>query len=134
MVQNSRRRDDDVDLVAHAARRLEMPPAVAELAARDLRPEPDAPIDTPAPRDALEVGLNLAPRRVDVAELRVRREGVAVEVRRHVAGDSRIRVLAPGAAEAVRLLVDHHVAVPGLLEPNGGEDARHAGADDREAQ
>src|SRR5262245_36858550 len=64
----------------------------------------------------------------------VERERIAVEVRRHVAGEAGIRVLAPGSAETVGLLVDDDVIAARLAQPDGGEDARHPGPDDSEAE
>ena len=58
------------------------------------------------------------------------RERVAVVVVRVVDAAARIRVLEPGAADVVVLLEDHERHA-GLLQPVGGEQARHAGADDQ---
>ena len=61
------------------------------------------------------------------------REGVAVDVVRVVDAATRIGVLEPGAADVVVLLEDDEVDA-GLLQPVGGEQARHARADDDDAE
>src|SRR5262245_58568491 len=61
-------------------------------------------------------------------------ERIAVEVRRHVAGQAGIGVLAPGSAETVGLLIDDDVIVAGLAQLDGGKDARHPGPDDGETE
>ena len=61
------------------------------------------------------------------------REGVAVEEVGHVDAAARVRVLEPGAADVVVLLEDHHLDA-GLVEPVGRHQARHAGADHRDAE
>ncbi len=60
-------------------------------------------------------------------------EGVAVVVVRVVDATPRIRVLPPGAADA-GVLVDDHERHARLLQPVRGEHARHAGADDQDAE
>ena len=61
------------------------------------------------------------------------RERVAVVVVRVVDATPRIRVLPPGAADA-GVLVDDHERHARLLQPPGGDQARHAGADDQDAE
>ena len=61
------------------------------------------------------------------------RERVAVVVVRVVDPAARIRVLEPGAAD-VGVLLDDHVVDAGLREPVRGEEARHARADDDDAE
>src|SRR5262249_52456086 len=58
----------------------------------------------------------------------------AAKERRHVAGEAGIRVLTPGATEAVGLLVDDDVIAARLPKPDGGENAGHPGTDDRDAE
>src|SRR5262249_60447200 len=58
----------------------------------------------------------------------------AAKERRHVAGEAWIRVLTPGATEAVGLLVDDDVIAARLPKPDGGENAGHPGTDDRDAE
>jgi hypothetical protein len=55
-------------------------------------------------------------------------------VRRHVAGQARVGVLAPGTAQALGLLVDGVVVEAGLLQLDGREDAGHSRTDDEEAE
>ena len=133
VVQHAGRRDDDVDLVAVAARGLDLPAAALERAALDLVAEAEVRHHAVLLRGALEIGLDLSARRIAVAPARVQRERVAVQVRGHVAAEPGIGVLAPGAAEPARLLVDGEVAEPGLLELDRREHAGHAGAEDRDA-
>ena len=71
MVQHAGGRDHDVDLVAMAAGGLELPPAVDELAARDLVAEADAPLEVVVARDPLEVALDLRTGRELVAPVGV---------------------------------------------------------------
>ena len=133
MVQHPGRGDDEVRLVGRSVGELEPPAAALEGAAGHLAAVADERVDPPAPRDVLEVREDLRPRREAMAPLGIERERVAVEVRRHVAGQAGIRVLAPGPAETVGLLVDDDVVVARLAELDGGEDAGHAGPDDGEA-
>src|SRR5207245_7706855 len=58
MVQHTGGRDDDVDVVAVPALRLDAPRAVFEAAARDRVAEPDLPLDAVLVRDLLEVSLD----------------------------------------------------------------------------
>ena len=60
-------------------------------------------------------------------------EGVAVVVIRVVDATPRIRVLPPGATDA-GVLVDDHERHARLLQPARGDQARHAGADDQDAE
>ena len=126
MVEDARCGDHDVDLVAVAARRLELPAPVLELAARDLVAEADELVDLVLARHALEVGLDLPTRGEAVAPLGIGLERVAVEVGRDVAADPRIGVLPPGAADALGLLVHRDVGEAGLVELDGAHDAGHS--------
>ena len=135
VVEHARRRDDEVGRVARCRRRVSICQRPSSNAQRVTSlPKRIRGVDAVAARDVLEVGLDLGARREAMAPLRVRREGVAVEVRGHVAGDARVGVLAPGPAEAIGLLVDREVVEAGLLQLDRAEDARHAGADDDDAR
>ena len=133
VVQHAGGGDDDVDLVAVTARGIEPPAAVRERARGDFVAEPHVADDVVVARNPLEVAVDLGPGRVAVAPLRCEREGVRVEMRRHVARETGIRVLAPRAAQAITLLVHGEVGESGFVELDGAEDAGHAGADDCEA-
>src|SRR5262249_16880393 len=64
--------------------------------------------------------------------LRIWLERVRVQVRRHVARRTRIRVLEPGAAEARGFLEDHEVVDAGAPERDaGGQPRESRSADDR---
>ena len=100
----------------------------------DLGAEPDVVRDVEAVHAVLEVGEDLGllgelPGPVDVG-----RERERVEVRRHVAGGAGIRVVPPGAADAVGLLVDRERLDAGPLQLDAHADAAEAGADDRDAR
>jgi hypothetical protein len=58
-------------------------------------------------------------------------EGIAVVVRRDVAGHAGVGVVAPGAAHAVGLLDHGHVGDAGLAQADHGEHAGGASADDQ---
>jgi hypothetical protein len=83
---------------------------------------------------ALEIRLDLGAEREEVAPLRIRFERIRVAVRRHVAGQSRVAVLAPGAADARGLLEDRDVVEAGFAQLDAAQDAGHAGADHRDAE
>ena len=130
MVQHAGRGDDEVRVVGRSVGKHEPPPAALEHAAGHLAAVAGECVDAPAPRDVLEVREDLRARREAMRPLGIERERVAVEVRRHVAREPGIRVLAPGPAEPVGLLVDDDVVVARLAQTDGGEDAGHAGTDD----
>ena len=130
MVQDARRGDDDVGRVGGAVARLDPPPPVLIGHAADIGAVPDATLDVEAPGHVLEVVPDLGAGGEHVAPLRVGCEGVAVQVGRDVAGDTRVRVLPPRAAKGVGLLVHDEVGVPRLLQLDGAEDAGHTRADD----
>ena len=134
MVQHARRGDDDVDHVMAAGRGLDVPTTVDELAADDTFTEAGVLGETVVGRDPFEVGPDLVARREAVTPFGVGRERVAVEMGRHVAREPGVGVLAPRAAEAIRLLVDGEVGEPGFLQLDAAQDAGHARADDREPQ
>jgi hypothetical protein len=134
MVEHAGRGDHDIRVVDAARARLDAPAPVRELEARDLLVEADAGEHAVLARDALEVLADLGAGREAVAPLRIRLEGVAVDVGGHVAGEPRIGVLAPGSADAGALLVHDPVLVAGLAQADRTQHAGHAGADDGEAE
>src|SRR5262249_4259896 len=113
MVEDAGRGDDDVGRVGRSVPGLETPAPALERPAAHLRAVADAPIDAVAARDVLEVRPYLRARREAMGPLRVEREGVAVEVRRHVAGETGVRVLPPRSPEPIGLLVEHDVVEAG---------------------
>jgi hypothetical protein len=133
MVQNSGGGDDDVDGVAVPGGRFDPPPSARPLAACHFLPEADVRQEPEPLGGADEVRLDLVAGRESPAPVGVEGERIGVDVGGHVAGDPGIRVLAPGAAQPVGLLVDGEVAQAGLLQPDPGQDARHAAADDRQS-
>ena len=82
-----------------------------------------------APRDVLEVGLDLGLRRVAARPARVRLEGELVEVRGDVAGGAGIGVVVPDAADPLAALEDRDVVVAGAAQHHGRADAAEAAAD-----
>ena len=136
VVQHAGGGDDDVGVVAvPGARSRGATARRASSQARHLVAEADPVVDARArrrrPRSRRWIS---GPGREPVAPVRVQGERVGVEVRRHVAGEARVGVLAPRAADAVGLLVDGEVVVAGLAQLDRAEDPGHARADDRDAQ
>jgi hypothetical protein len=128
-VEHTGGRDHHVDLVSDTARCRELPAAVATGAAHHLVPEADLAHDVVTVRDPFEVRLDLA------GEPVTPRGSVRVdEVRKEGTAGTRIGVLPPGTAEPLGLLVDREVLEARLAQPDRAEDARHPGADDREAK
>src|SRR5437762_11717510 len=80
-------------------------------------------------RSVADLGL----RRPLPRPVRLLLEREAVEEGRDVAGGARVGVVAPRAAEAVRLLEDRERVDPGLLQPDAEAEPREARADDRNA-
>ena len=57
-----------------------------------------------------------------------------MEVGRHIAGATRMRVVLPGPSQVVCLFEDSKCGVAGLFERDGHADAGEPGADDRHVQ
>src|SRR6185503_11165152 len=114
VMQHARRGDDHVGLVGRAVSGLESPAPVLEGAASYFLAVPDARVDAVATGYVPEIRQDLRPQGEALAPLRIEGEGVAVEVRRDVAGEPGIRVLAPRATDAVGLLVDDDVLEAGF--------------------
>src|SRR5262249_5790774 len=134
MVEHPGRGDDEIGVVGRSVGEPEAPAAALEGTTGALPAAADQRIDAPAPRDVLEVREYLAPRREAMRPFGIERERIAVEVRRDVAGEARIRVLAPGPAETVGLLVDDDVIAAHFSQPDCGEETGHPGPDDGEAE
>ena len=133
MMEHAGRGDDEVGHVRRAVGVGEVPAPALEDTPPDLLAVADLRVDAIAPRDVLEVGPYLRAGREPVRPFRIEREGVAVEVRRDVARESRVRVLAPRPPEPVGLLVDRDVVEAGLAELDRREDAGHDGTDHDDA-
>src|SRR4051812_26491973 len=101
MVEDAGRRDHDIDVIGVTRLRLEVPATGRERAVRDLFVEPRVLDDAVLARDPLEVRADLGAGRESAAPLGRQRERVRVEVRRNVAREAGIGVLAPGPAELV---------------------------------
>ena len=134
MVQHARGRNDHIDGVGASVGGGEVPSAVHELGLIYCGTKHDALIHCVPLRDTLEVGLDFGTRRKAMAPLGVGLKRVAIEVRRHIAGDARIGVLAPRSAEALGLFVDDVVVEASFGQLDSAENARHTGANDRESK
>ena len=100
--------------------------------AGDLGVEADVRPQAVLVRAVIEVREDLGLRAEAPRPARVRLEGERVEVRRDVARRARVVVVAPGAADAVRLLEDREVVDARLLEADPHPQPREAGADDED--
>ncbi len=78
----------------------------------------------------LEVAQDLGLRGVRLGPVGLEGEGIGVEMRRHVAGRSGVRVEPPGPAHAVGRLEQNEVAPARLGQRDGQPEATGAGADD----
>ena len=134
LMQHAGRRDHDVHFVVRAAFGLELPAPGGEAATDDALAVARVPVEAVIACDAGEVRADLRTGREPVAPFGIRRERVAVEVRRDVAREARIRVLAPGTAGPVAFLVDGEVGDPGFQQLHAAEDPGHARPDDRDAE
>ncbi len=99
----------------------------------DLGLETDVSAQAVLLGDALEVGQQHRLRREVVRPLVVGLERVGIEVARIVDAAVRIAVLEPGAAD-VGVLLDDRERDAGLLQPDAGQQSRHAGADHHHRQ
>ncbi len=121
--------DEYVGRVGLARGRSDAPAPVGEARLGDLRLEADELAQPALRRDLLDVGLDLGLGREFARPVVVRLERELVLARQHVDEKARIGVVAPGAADLVRLLV-HDEIDTGALQLLGHEQARNARADD----
>ena len=123
-------RDEDVGLVVAGAG-LQDPAAALRVPGRplDLRSGADPVQHTVASRDVLEVVLDLGLGGVAPRPAGVWLEGEFVEVRRDVAGRTRIRVVVPDATHALAALEDRDVLVPRPPQHHDRADAAETAAD-----
>ena len=84
-------------------------------------------------RDAAEIGPQLVLRRIMLRPVVIRLEGIGIEVVRVVDAAAGIGVLEPGAAH-IAVLVHDRERDACLLEPDRGQHAGHARADDQHAK
>src|SRR3954454_7476930 len=125
------RGDEDVGLVLAGAglkdplRAVLVPARALHLGARA-----DAIQHAVAPRDVLQIGLDLGLRCVAARPARVGLERELVEVRGHVAGGAGVRVVVPDAADALAPLEDRDVLVAGAPQHHDRADTGEAAADD----
>lgn len=134
MVQDATRGDHHVEVCSMSARSLEVPHTPVVDRGDDFVAEAKMRDDPMVDRNALEVRLDLVPGREHAGEIGIRSERVRVDVRRDVASDAGIGVLAPRAAGAVGLLETDDVGDAGLAQLDHCEDAGHACPDHANAQ
>ena len=115
-------------------RRLETPCTAVVDRRDDFIAEAKVRDDAVLDGDLFEIGMDLVTGREHPGEVRVRRERVRIDVRRHVTCDAGIGVLAPSAANAIGLLETDDVGDAGLAQLDHREDPGHAGADHADAQ
>ena len=96
----------------------------------DRRVELDVRLEVEAAHQRLEVVEDLRLFGELAGPVGLRREREAVQVRGHVAGRPRIGVVAPGASDAVGLLVDREGLDPGQLELDGHGETAGSGTED----
>ena len=135
MMQHAGRRDDEFRLGDAAVAGFDLPVAgrVAPGAADDLGIEIDDRHQVVIGDDLFEIGLHLGAGGVIARPFGVGGEFIGIGVRRHVAAQPGIAVVAPGAADAIGLFIDADGGVAGCAQLDGGKDAGHAGTQDDEA-
>src|ERR1700730_15401860 len=101
--------------------------ALVELGGGDARTEPEVGADPAVRGQSAQVGQDLLPRREATAPAG-RPERERVQVRRHVAGEARVGIVAPGPPEVVASVDDEEVLDAGLLERRGHADSPEPGA------
>lgn len=128
MVQYAGGGDHDIRFILQAALHLEAPAAIFERAANDFLVEANHLVDFVFFCRAFEVVLHFGAGRQHVAPVRIRFERIGIGMRRHVAGEAGIGILAPGAADTRGFFVDGHVAETGAAQLDAAQDAGHARA------
>ena len=134
MVEDAGGGDHHIGVVDQSAGGFELPAAVLEFAAHHLLAELDHLVEGVLLRHGFEVALDFRPGCEVAAPFRIGGEGVGVGVGGNVTRQTRISVLAPGAADAVGFLIDDDLVLAGLTQADGSQDAGHAGADDDDAK
>src|SRR5438876_2830023 len=121
------------DLLAAGRAQAPDPGPRVEPGAGDLRAEAEVADEVVLPRAVLHVVADLFLGGPQSRPVRLLLEREAVEGGRDVAGGARVGVVAPGAAQAVRLLEDRERVDAGLLQLDAEAEPREARADDRDA-
>jgi hypothetical protein len=119
-------------LLSVAKRQLPAMTRVVVDRAHEFVAEAEVSLDIEAARAVFQIGADFGLAREHARPARIRRPGKRVDVRLHVARTARVMVIAPGAADRVRLLRDHEVGRTGLPEPDRHAETGKAGADDRD--
>lgn len=78
---------------------------------------------------AFEIGLDFRSRGQVPTPVRVAFETVGIEMRGDVAGQARVGIVAPGAADPIGLFVESDITVALCLQTNAGKNSGHAGAE-----
>ena len=133
VVQHAGRRDHDVDFVVGAEFGLEVPTPVDEAAADDTLAVAHVRSRPCSRATRAKYARISSPGRTG-GSIRGSARTSSCRGARDVAREPRIRVLAPGAAGPVALLVDGEVGDPRFQQLHAAEDAGHARADDRDAE
>ena len=127
VVQHPGGGDHDIARVLQPGLGAHVPATITVLAGTHLLVEADDPVHTVLAGGALEVFLDFGSRRQHMRPVGIGLEGVGVGVGWHVAGETGVGVLAPGAADAIGLLVDHAIDAR-LQQPDAAEHPGHARA------
>ncbi len=117
-----------------AADKLQLPAAIAVAGIAALFTETGEFIDAVLARRTFKIGLYFRPGRQVTSPVRIALEAVGIEVRGDVTGQTRVRILAPGAADPVGLFIQGDVLVAQVLQANASEYAGHAGAENDNAR
>ena len=131
VVQHTGSGYDDIDHVQFLLAALEMPIAVLVASLRDLSVEFYEAFDVEFFCYCSKIGQYFCAGGETVAPFRIGLKGVAVHVRRHIAAQARIGIVAPGAAQTVSFFIDGEIRDAGILELDGSQNAGHSCPDDR---
>ncbi len=123
VVQDPGGGDHDIGRIAQPAFHLELPASIVEFATDDFLVEADQLLHTVLLHGAFEVLLDFGAGRQHVAPVRVWLERIGIGVRGHIAGESRIGVFAPGAADPGGFLIDRAVRDAGFEQLDAAQDA-----------
>ena len=134
MVQHPSRRNYDIHNIDMTTASLQIPATVEPFATHYLIAEARTSSHVVLLRNPLKIRLYLRARRVGVRPLGIRCERIAVQLRRNVTTQSRIRIFSPRAADSITFFVDGEIGEAGFGELDRAEDPGHSGTDDREPQ
>src|SRR5882757_11023636 len=113
MMQDSGRRDEEVDLLSISRGSRHPPAARGELSTHDFGAKPDTPKKTELLSNCIEVVADLRAGRKQVAPVRLLSETELVEPRGHVTCQAGVRIVPPRATNTLCLLVDPEIGDPG---------------------